>query len=296
MPYLIAVLVFVFVIILFIPSTWFEANMIRRRLINAPKEVNVKGRLSIKRLTPIIINLMTLLNIKISMEKRRDMEKKLQLGGQEGKMSLEDFITLKVLLGLFFPLYLLFLGAVSGKPTLIYLAIFTLPIGYLAPDQWLKSKIKKRQTQIRKELPYVLNAIAIMSEAGLNLMPAMQEVARKEDGELAQEFKKVTQDVSVGDSQVKALERMGERCQVDEVNRFISTLSQSIERGASGITKVLRDQATEVWEERKKNAQHLGEQASMKLFFPLLVLALPATAIFILGPAILSIIEFLISS
>jgi tight adherence protein C len=296
MPYLIAVLVFIFIIILFIPSTWFEANMIRRRLLNAPKEVRVKGKLSIKRLTPIAINLMTLLNIKIPMEKRREIEKRLQLGGQEGKLSLEDLITLKVLLGLFFPVYILFLGAVSGKAMLIYLAIFTLPVGFLAPDQWLKSKVKKRQAQIRRELPYVLNAIAVMSEAGLNLMPAMQEFARKEDGELAKELKKVTQDVSVGDSQVKALERMGERCQVDEVNRFISTLSQSIERGASGITKVLRDQAAEVWEERKKNAQHLGEQASMKLFFPLLVLALPATAIFILGPAILSIIEFLISS
>lgn len=296
MPYLIAALVFIFVIILFIPSTWFEANMVRRRLLSAPKVVGAKGRLSIKRLTPLVVNLMTLLNIKIPLEKRRDMEKDLQLGGQEGKLSLEDFITLKVLLGLFFPIYLLVLGAFSGKALLIYMAIFTLPIGFFAPDQWLKSKIRKRQAQIRRELPYVLNAIAVMSEAGLNLMPAMQEVARKEDGELAGELKKVTQDVSVGDSQVKALENMAERCQVDEVNRFISTLSQSIERGASGITKVLRDQASEVWEERKKNAQHLGEQASMKLFFPLLVLALPATAIFILGPAILSILEFLINT
>lgn len=296
MPYLIAALVFVFVIILFIPSTWFEANMVRRRLLSAPKVMGVKSKLSIKRLTPIVVNLMNLLNIRISIDKRRDMEKKLQLGGQEGKFSLEDFITLKVIFGLFFPLYLLFLGAVSGNSLLIYLAVFTLPIGFLAPNLWLNSKVKQRKSQIRKELPYVLNAIAIMSEAGLNLMPAMQEVARKEEGELAKEFKIVTQDVSVGESQVKALERMGERCQVDEINRFISTLSQSIERGASGITKVLKDQASEVWEERKKNAQYLGEQASMKLFLPLLLLTLPATAIFILGPALLSIIEFLIST
>lgn len=296
MPYLISLLVFILIVILFIPTTWFEANTVRKRLVSVPRTLNVRGRLSIKRLTPLIIHLMTLFNITLSIEKRRDMEQKLQLGGQEGKVSVEDFITLKVLIGLFLPLYFLGLGVFSGKSILIYLALISIPLGFFAPDQWLRSKIKNRQASIRRELPHILNAVAIMSEAGLNLMPAMQEIAKKEDGELAKEFQKVVQDVSVGDSQVQALERMADRCQVDEINRFISTLSQSIERGASGITQVLRNQASEVWERRKKNAQHLGEQASMKLFFPLLVLALPATAIFILGPAILSIVEFLINT
>ena len=197
---------------------------------------------------------------------------------------------------LFFLLYFLFLGFAGDQPLFIYLSVLIAFIGFLIPDQWLKSKVNKRKLQIRKELPYVLNAIAIMSQAGLNLMPAMKEVASKQDGELSKELKRVTRDVSVGESQVRALERMGERCQVDEVNRFISALSQNIERGASGITKVLRDQAKEVWEARKKNAQQLGEQASMKLFLPLLLFALPATAIFILGPAMISIIEFLLSN
>lgn len=296
MPYLISILVFIFVSIFFIPSTWFEANMIRKRLADAPKDINVTGKLSFRRFTPLVMHLMTILNIRLSIEKSEEMATKLQLGGQEDKFRVEDFITLKVLSALFFLLYFLFLGFAGDQPLFIYLAVFIMFIGFLIPDQWLKSKINKRKLQIRKELPYMLNAIAVMSEAGLNLMPAMKEVASKQDGELSKELKKVTRDVSVGESQVRALERMGERCQVDEVNRFISALSQNIERGASGITKVLRDQAKEVWEARKKNAQQLGEQASMKLFLPLLLFALPATAIFILGPALISIIDFLLSN
>lgn len=296
MPYLISALVFVFISVLFIPSTWFEANIVRKRLADVPRDINVKGRLSFRRLTPLVMNAMTLFNIRLSIVKSEEIENKLQLGGQDHKFSVGDFITIKVLSAIIIFLYLLFLGFAGDAPLFLYLSFFIAPIGYFLPEHWLKTKINKRKNQIRRELPYILNAIAVMSEAGLNLMPAMQEVASKQEGVLSQELKRVTRDVSVGESQVRALERLGARCQVDEVNRFISTLSQNIERGASGITKVLRDQAKEVWEERKKNAQQLGEQASMKLFLPLLVLALPATAIFILGPALISILDFLLSN
>src|SRR5690625_7496583 len=83
--------------------------------MNTPKDFNMKGKLSIRRLTPLVINMMTLLNINISVEKHERIETNLQLGGQEGRLSVEDFITVKAVLGLVLPLYLLFLGVVSGK-------------------------------------------------------------------------------------------------------------------------------------------------------------------------------------
>lgn len=295
MPLLIAISVFVFIVLIFTPATFIEENIVRRRLVNVPKLSNAKARFSITRLTPFVINTMSLFNFKISQENRRKIGENIELAGQEERFTVEDFVSLKVLLGLFFPLYLIFLWIINKNTMLLYLAIFTVPIGYLAPEQWIRTKLRQRQAAIKKELPYMLNGIAIMSEAGLNLVPALQEFARKEDSILANELQKVVQDISVGYSQVAALERMADRCQVDEVNRFISALSQSIERGSSGITIVLRDQASEVWEARKKDAQHLGEQASMKLFLPLLILALPATAIFILGPAIITIADFIIN-
>lgn len=294
MPYVISALVFIFISVLSVPSTWFEANVVRKRLMRAPKEVSARGIFSIKRVTPLVINIMTMLNINLSIERHDNIETDLQLGGQGERLRVEDFITIKVILGLVLPLYFLFLGAVSSTPFLLLLALLMIPAGYFVPDQWLKAKIKKRQAKIKQDLPNALNSIAVMSEAGLNLMPAIQEFASKEESALSRELRKVVQDVSVGESQMRALEHMAERCQVDEVNRFVSALSQNIERGSSGITAVLRNMAAETWEERKKNAQQLGEQASMKLFFPLLVLAFPATAIFILGPAIINIMEFLL--
>src|SRR5699024_1500360 len=103
MPYIISGLVFIFISILSIPSTWFESNVVRKKLNNAPKYFNLKGKLSIRRLTPLVINMMTLLNINISVEKHERIETNLQSGGQEGKLSVEDFITMNAVLGLVLP-------------------------------------------------------------------------------------------------------------------------------------------------------------------------------------------------
>lgn len=295
MPFIIALCVFVFLVIVFMPATYVEENIVRRRLINTPETREVKETFSIRRLTPMMIHVMSLFRMKISQKRRRTIQENLQLAGQDEKFTAEDFVAFKFLLGILLPLYLIILWLINQGTMMLYLTIITIPIGYLAPDQWLKTKIRQRQAMIKKELPYMLNGISIMSEAGLNLVPALQEFAKKEKSVLAYEIQRVVQDISVGHSQVTALERMAERCQVYEINRFVSALSQSIERGSSGITNVLKDQAQEVWETRKKDAQHLGEQASMKLFLPLLILALPATAIFILGPAIITIIDFLLN-
>ncbi|MFB4159390.1 type II secretion system F family protein [Geomicrobium sp. JSM 1781026] len=295
MPYIISGLMFIFISLLLIPSKWLEANTIKKRMVTAPKVISGKKKLSIRRFTPLVINIMSLLNIRISVERREEMESQIQMADKDETMQVEDLMAMKAIAAVAVFGYFFFLGLMDGSIFVILLAVIMAVIGYLLPQQWLKIKGRKRKEQIRKELPYALNAIAIMSEAGMNLVPSLKELADKQDGVLSRELKKVTHDVSIGESQIRALEQMADRCQVEEVNRFVSALSQNIERGSAGITAVIRQQAKEVWEARKKNAQELGEKASMKLFFPLLLLALPATVIFILGPAILSIADFILS-
>ncbi|MFD2626550.1 type II secretion system F family protein [Salibacterium salarium] len=291
-PAVISTIVFIFVATLFVPSQWFEANIVKKRLVDGPRIVNAETRFSVKRMTPLVMNLFTILNIRISTDKRKNIENQIQLANKESKWIVEDLITLKFFSGTVAFFYFMMLGMMSANALMLALALPGSFLGYRIPEFWLKVKIRKRQDQIKKELPYILNAIAIMSGAGMNLIPAMREVASKQNGQLAKEFNQVIHDVSVGFSQVKALDRMAERCQVEEMNRFISSLVQNIERGSSGITNVIRAQSKELWENRKKKAQQLGEKASMKLFFPLLLLAFPATLIFILGPALITIVEF----
>ncbi len=233
--------------------------------------------------------------IKISFKKRKEYEEKIIQAGLQEKWNSLDIISSKILLPVVVFIFY-FLLALSNDEGLFYLFSILLPaIAYIVPDYWLNTQVKKRKDTIRKELPHYVNAIAIMCEAGLNLLPAIKEVTKRKNGVLSVELEFTLHKITVGLSQADALEEMADRCQVDELSRFVAVINQATERGASGVTLLLRDQAKETWEYRKKKAQQLGAEASMKLFFPLLLLAFPATVVFILGPVMLELFKFIVS-
>ncbi|MFZ4452912.1 type II secretion system F family protein [Salibacterium aidingense] len=292
MELVISVLVFLVLSLIFFPAASLRAILLRKKLMKAAPEEKVQRKGILERFTPLVQSMRLALNIRLTHQKKAWLQSKLNRAGYQDRMSVDHFVTFKVLSAATGAVYFLFLGAVSGNATMLFLAAAALPLGYKIPDVWLSGRIKARQEKIRRELPYVLNAISILADAGTNLFPAIQEVAEKQKGEFSKELTQVIREVNMGISQGKALEEVGYRCQVDEVSRFVSAITQNLERGSAGITETLRLQAAEVWERRKKHAQQLGEQASMKLFLPLVLLALPAMMIFMIGPVVLSLLDF----
>ncbi|QQE74757.1 type II secretion system F family protein [Brevibacillus composti] len=297
MPMLIASLSFVLVVLVLMPTRWIHVQKVKKGFVFMSSYVASTTRKAgpVQLITPFAMSLLATLRIRIRPKQRKDIQVKLIHAGLSENWTVENFVSVQVACALLAALYFLFLGWASGQPDYYLLALAVGPLGYLLPQQWLKSRIKRRQESIRRELPHLLNAVAIMCEAGLHLFPALREVSTRQKGVLAQELLIVASDVSYGVGQIEALEKMADRCQVEEVSRFVSALSQTIERGAGGITAVLRQQASEVWEDRKKKAQKLGAEASLKLFLPLLLLAFPAMTIFILGPVFIELFRFVLN-
>lgn len=293
MELIISILAFVLIISLFFPVKSLRAVMVRKRLLLTEEAERVRRKGILERSTPYVISLFTLFNIRISNEKRELINERLIHAGYEEKMSTDHFITFKTLGAVTGLLYSLLIGSQN------HLFLLTAPIvawlGFQVPTIWLNQRIRIRQDQIRRELPHVLNSISILCEAGMNLFASLREVSETRGGALPEELQRVIKQVGAGMPQSKALEQLTLRCQVDEVSRFVSAITQTLERGSAGITAALRQQASEVWEARKKKAQQLGEQASMKLFLPLVLLAFPAMMIFILGPVAINLYEFFVS-
>ncbi|MEJ8545788.1 type II secretion system F family protein [Brevibacillus borstelensis] len=297
MPTLIAFFAFVLVVMLFLPTKWLQAQKIKKGFVFMSSYVASTTRKTgpIHIMTPVVMSMLTTLRLRIRPKQRKDIQTRLIHAGMAENWTVENFVSAQTASAVLAGLYFLFLGWANGNSDYYLIAIAAVPLGYFLPLQWIKQKIKSRQEAIRRELPHLLNAVAIMCEAGLHLPPALREVATRQKGVLARELLTVVNDVAYGIGQIEALERMADRCQVEEVSRFVSTLSQTIERGASGITAVLRQQASEVWEARKKKAQRLGAEASLKLFLPLLLLAFPAMTIFMLGPVFIELARFVLN-
>lgn len=161
-------------------------------------------------------------------------------------------------------------------------------LGYLMPSLWLDRKVKARQKEIRVALPNALDLLCISVEAGLGFDAAVNRVTEKYHNALALEFAQVLNETRLGRPRMEALDDMARRNKVDELNNFIQAVIQSDQLGV-GIAQVLRIQSEEMRRRRRQRAEEQGQQAPLKMLFPMVGCIFPTLFIVLLGPAVLQV-------
>lgn len=236
------------------------------------------------------------LNIKISKEKYDNYKNKLVMLNLNNILSVEGFIGTKIILSSLIFLFIV-LSNINNYTfiTLILIILATL-LAYYLPDNILNIRIKKRHLELQRELPNTLKTLAITTEAGLNFWEAIKKVCEIKNGTLIDELKIMLDEINMGAMQKEALIKLSERCKITEITIFVFTIIQSLEKGSAGVTKALNEQANEIWEIRKNRAKEMGHKASIKLFFSMLIFVFPCLLIFLLGPAVMSILKLFINN
>lgn len=164
----------------------------------------------------------------------------------------------------------------------------TFGMGYMGPKVWLKGKVKKKQKTVLKALPDALDLITTCVEAGLGLDAALQRVAEKSEGPLAEELQHMLRDVSMGKLRREAFMELSERIGVEELSTFITAIIQAEQLGV-GIAQVLRVQSDQLRTQRRQRAERQAHEAPIKMIFPLVLFIFPAFLAVILGPAVIRI-------
>jgi len=163
-------------------------------------------------------------------------------------------------------------------------------IGFIYPQSWLNSKVKRRQQDIVKALPDALDLLTICVEAGLGFDAAMNKVNEKWDDPLAQEFGRVIRDIQLGKARKDALRDMADRIEVPDVTSFIAAIVQTEQLGVS-IAKVLKIQSEQMRMKRRQRAEEKANQAPVKMLIPLVFLIFPSIYIVLLGPAAITVMN-----
>ncbi|MFT8349076.1 type II secretion system F family protein [Clostridium saccharoperbutylacetonicum] len=237
------------------------------------------------------------LNIKISEEKYELYKGKLILANINDKLSVECIVGMKILISILAFAYTGILAIIIDFSGLMIVLLFSLTVlGYYYPDITINVRIKNRQQELQRQLPNALKTLAITTEAGLNFWEAIKKVCEIKNGVLVDEFQNMLDEINMGVLQKDALLKLAERCKVTEITVFVFTIMQNLEKGSGGVIKALNEQANEVWEIRKSKARELGQKASIKLFFSMLIFVFPCLLIFLLGPAIMSIFKFFVNN
>jgi tight adherence protein C len=165
-------------------------------------------------------------------------------------------------------------------------------MGALAPKAWVERAARERQAMVRKELPDVLDLLAISVEAGLGFEAALELAARNFIGPLADEVRRALREMELGRSRHEALHAMKRRVDVPELSNFVLALTQADALGMP-IGRVLHTQATELRARRRQWAREKAGKMPIKILFPLVLFIFPAILVVLLGPAAASIMKVL---
>ncbi len=206
--------------------------------------------------------------------------------GTPGRLSALDFTGLRLLLALALgaPVFLLVsqtLDTAKGVGAALLVAL----LGYLIPIYWLRSRIKSRRHEIQRALPDALDMMTIGGEAGMACESARRRVGDQWDNELTREFIRAVAEMRLGSTRSEALQRLADRCDVQELTTFVAIVIQSTQLGVS-IADVLHNQAATMRVKRRQRAEEQAQQASVKMVFPLILFIFPALLVMLLGPAI----------
>lgn len=126
-------------------------------------------------------------------------------------------------------------------------------LGLGAPKLYLASRARERRNKLRAALPSTLELLNTAMRAGYSLERGIKLVGTATTGPLAQEFRRVDQEVNLLSMPLdKALLRMKDRCDTPCISSFVNAMVQAHQQGTS-MSRALNAQA------RAARAQHFSD-------------------------------------
>ncbi|MEI6891209.1 MAG: type II secretion system F family protein [Pontiella sp.] len=232
---------------------------------------------------------------------RKRISRQIVAGGLEGVVKAHEMIALRFImplgLGVLFCVLLHFsfpympgtIGVGLANREYMLFAFLLVLFAYM-PDGWLKKSVARRHRSIERALPFVLDLLTLSVESGLDFMSGIQRIIQhREVDALGEELIRVFREIQVGRTRKEALKNMAFRVNHQDIRSISNALIQADELG-TGIAHALRVQADQIRTKRFQRAEKMGNEAPVKLLFPLTAFIFPAVFIVLLGPVILQMV------
>ena len=221
--------------------------------------------------------------------RRKKITKLLLTSGLSAELNVDEFIGMQILWGILFPIVMLIMNFALQYDYPLFIFVVFAVFGWNIPNSHATAMRNQRQTSVRSDLPFFIDLLALATEAGLDFQGAIQRIVEKSRGQsvLADELNLVLRDVTLGSSRAQAMKGLADRLDMQEVSSFVNVVNDSDSTGTS-ISKVLKEQSTQMRLERFVRAEKEGAKASQKLLIPLMLFILPAVFIMVFAPIALN--------
>ncbi|BDG59932.1 type II secretion system F family protein [Caldinitratiruptor microaerophilus] len=180
---------------------------------------------------------------------------------------------------------LLLWAAGPGGP---WITIGTTTAGCLAPALWVRRIARRRQARLGRDLPDLLDLLAVALGAGAGLDAALSAVVSRLEGPLAEEFRRYLTEVALGASRRDALFRLRERNDCRDLDWLVATLAQAHALGVP-LAGVLATEASHLRRIRLARAREQAARAGPRITLVTTFVATPGALVFFLGLLLLSV-------
>ncbi len=163
--------------------------------------------------------------------------------------------------------------------------------GYMAPEFWLKGKIKKIKTAIVRELPDSIDLLRLCVNAGLDFMLALKWVVEKSPPSvMTREFNIVMQEINLGKTRRDAIRDLSSKYELPELSSLSRTLVQADKMGTS-VAEALNILSEDMRLSRFRRGEQLALKAPLKMLVPLLLFIFPVVGVLVAGPIFLDFMQ-----
>lgn len=219
------------------------------------------------------------------------LQQEIQSAGLPRFWLAEEYLARIELLALLaIPLFVYSFFDLFGGAGLLVAVLAVLGIGWLL-RRLVTRKSRMRLQQIKRRLPFLLDLLTLLMEAGSTFLGALTQAVEEFRGHpIAEEFGRVLIDINLGKTRNEAFQAMRDRLQDDEITHIIGSIIQGENLG-SPLSRIFRTQADVLRVKRTQRAEALAGEAGVNMLLPG-ILVMIATVLVILGPFLLNYLEF----
>jgi len=234
-----------------------------------------------------LIQAFAALNRRVFREQLPEIHRQIQASGLPRFWTAAEYLgRIELIALLMLPMFLYLFVGPWGFPGLVPAVVLTGLTGYLLRRR-LASRAAYRLLLIKRRMPFLLDLLTLLMEAGSTFLLALDEAVREfRDHPLGVEFGRVLGEMSMGKSRTEALESMRARLNDDEITSIVGSIVQGENLGTP-LALLFRTQADVLRIKRTQRAETLAGEAGVKMLLPA-ILVMAATVLIILGPFILS--------
>ena len=155
----------------------------------------------------------------------------------------------------------------------------------------LAVRARWRLKQIKRRMPFLLDLLTLLMEAGSTFLNALSQGVDEFRGHpVAEEFGRVLADMSLGKTRAEAFQAMRDRLADDEITSIVGTILQGEQLGTP-LARIFRSQADVLRVKRSQRAETAAGEAGVNMLLPA-VLVMASTVLIILGPFLLNYLKF----